>query len=143
VPRRAQTPRSVIHRTAVWSGAGVFGVGGFAVLLEFGNRLVDAAGVPTNDAVDEASRLIEIVGAGQQIRVLPDGVAGVRTDGPGQTLPQRGSFPQLAWPLRTRRVGCCRQPAVDLCGDVRPYWVQGYPVAAVLEGNEVCSDGLG
>ncbi len=41
---RGRTPRSVVHSTAV------LGIWGIAFLLEFGDRLVDTAGVPTNDA---------------------------------------------------------------------------------------------
>jgi hypothetical protein len=54
---------------------------GVAVLLEFGDRLDDSAGVAADDPVDEAGRLVEIIRAGQQIRVLPDRLAGVATGG--------------------------------------------------------------
>src|SRR3982074_727700 len=73
-------PRSVIRRP---------GVAGAPLLLESGDGLVDAAGVSADDPVDEAGRLVEVLGGGQQIGVLPDGVALVDAGGLGQALPQR------------------------------------------------------
>lgn len=58
--------------------AGVVGAAGLLVPLEFGDRFVDTAGVAADDTVDKGGRVVEIVSGGQQVRVLPDGVAGVR-----------------------------------------------------------------
>lgn len=63
--------------------AGVVGAAGLLVPLEFGDRFVDTAGVAADDTVDKGGRVVEIVSGGQQVRVLPDGVAGVHADGPG------------------------------------------------------------
>src|SRR5271163_413665 len=84
---------SAAHRTV-----GIFAGATLGVALELGDRLVDSAGVAADRAVDEGGRVVEIVGAGQQIRVLPDRVAGVDTDSLGQPLPQRRGLSQLAWP---------------------------------------------
>src|SRR6201996_3685301 len=90
VNSQGATPaESAVHRTIVGSTLGV--------ALELGDRLVDSAGVAADRAVDETGRVVEIVGAGQQIRVLPDRVAGVDTDRLGQPLPQCRGLPQLAW----------------------------------------------
>src|SRR5882757_8186053 len=68
------------------------------VVLQIGDRLLDAAGVTADEAVDERGGLVEVLGTRQQIRVLPDGVAGVGADGFGQSFPQRRSLAQLARP---------------------------------------------
>src|ERR1700744_622441 len=70
---------SAVHRTVVGSTLGV--------ALEPGDRLVDSAGVAADRAVDEPGRIVEVLGVGQQIRVLRDRVAGVDTDSLGPPLP--------------------------------------------------------
>lgn len=63
--------------------AGVVGAAGLLVPLEFGDRFVDTAGVAADDTVDKGGRVVEIVSGGQQVRVLPDGVAGGPCRRPG------------------------------------------------------------
>src|SRR6478752_9657995 len=83
------------------TGGGPGSVGGVAlVLLQVGDRLVDglvhAGGVAADHPVDEARRLVEIFGVGQQVGVLPDRVAGVGADGLREALPQNRRLTQLA-----------------------------------------------
>jgi len=51
VPRRGGTAGSAIHRASAVVGVGVASI---CAPLELGDRLIDSAGVPTDDAVDEA-----------------------------------------------------------------------------------------
>src|SRR6185503_8419856 len=75
----------------------VFGVvARVGALFQVGDGLVDATGVAADHPVDETGWLVEILGAGQQVGVLPDGVAGVGPDGLGQAFPQHCSLAACA-----------------------------------------------
>lgn len=65
---------SAVHR-AVRTFAGP----AIGVALEFGDRLVDPAGVAADDAVDECGRIVKVLRVGQQLRVLPHRIAGIDT----------------------------------------------------------------
>ena len=45
---------------------------GISEVLELGDGLVDAAGVPTDDPVDEPGRLVEVIRVWQHPDLLPD-----------------------------------------------------------------------